>query len=355
MSWRIRIVIWVLAVSLIVVGAAFLWWSSRDEGPEAVDLETAVAQVVATQVRDTVAAPAEGSGTAVEETVLGSDTSLDSVGGAIDADVEGPAVSETTMATRDDDPAAGDGEEVPSSASSDGGVAVSAVSETTEAVGDDDPAVDVGEELTPANPVAASLLGKWAVVPTEATDPLIRDPAFSFAGYRVVEELVGGLGESVVVGRTTDVTGSIKLTETALVAASVEVEMTTVRTDDSHRDSHMRKSLETKEFPLAVFTLVEPVVLPSGTFEGETFTGKALGDLTVKGVTRPAVFDLQATLIDETIVAVGTSEIVFSDYGVSVPTSANVISVEDRGVIEFQLYFTADQAGREVQHPAEDR
>ena len=42
----------------------------------------------------------------------------------------------------------------------------------------------------------------------------------------------------------------------------------------------------------------------------------------------------------DTIVAVGSSEVVFSDYGVTTPTSASVVSVEDHGTMEFLLYFT---------------
>ena len=51
------------------------------------------------------------------------------------------------------------------------------------------------------------------------------------------------------------------------------------------------------------------------------------------------MFDLQAQLVDDIIVVVGSSDVVFSDYGVPTPRSAAVLSVEDEGVMEFQLYF----------------
>jgi len=120
----------------------------------------------------------------------------------------------------------------------------------------------------------------------------------------------------------------------------VEVNMATLRTDNSHRDSHMRQALNTREYPLAVFTLIEPVELPVGVFEGGTFSGTAYGELTIKGVANRAAFDLKARLVGDTIVAAGSSEVVFGDYGVPTPTSASVISVEDQGVMEFLLYFT---------------
>ena len=165
------------------------------------------------------------------------------------------------------------------------------------------------------------------------------EAAVSFAGYRVVEVLAGNIDESTAVGRTARVTGSIELRGTALVAAALEVDMATLRTDDSHRDSHARKSLETNQFPLAVFTLTEPVELPPDIFEGGRFAGSAVGNLTIKGVTNRAVFDLEAQLVGDTIVVVGSSEVLFADYGVTAPTSRSVISVEDHGVMEFQLFL----------------
>ena len=74
--------------------------------------------------------------------------------------------------------------------------------------------------------------------------------------------------------------------------------------------------------------------------EGEAFSAAVQGDLTIKGVTNPAVFDLQAQLVGDTIVAVGSSEVTFADYGVRTPTAPVVVSVEDDGIMEFQLIFT---------------
>ena len=134
--------------------------------------------------------------------------------------------------------------------------------------------------------------------------------------------------------------GSIELTDTALVAVTVEVTMSTLRTDNGSRDSQVRRALNTNEFPVATFTLTEPLDLPAGMAEGEALSGSAHGDLTIKGVTNRATFDLQVQLVGDTIVAVGSSEVVFSDYGVTAPTAPVVVSVEDHGIMEFQLIFT---------------
>jgi hypothetical protein len=41
------------------------------------------------------------------------------------------------------------------------------------------------------------------------------------------------------------------------------------------------------------------------------------------------------------VVVVGTVEVVFADYGVSVPDAPIVVSAEDHGIIELQLYFAS--------------
>ena len=207
-------------------------------------------------------------------------------------------------------------------------------------VSDDAPSAGGGTEPeTPAADAATSgLAGLWKLITTEGADARAAEGAVSFAGFRV-QEVLARIGENTAVGRTAEVSGYIELTDTALVTTKVIVEMGTLRTDDSHRDYHMREVLDTGEFPMAAFTLTEPIELPAGSAEGEPFSGSARGDLTIKGVTNSAVFDLQAQLVGDVIVVVGSSEVVFSDYGVPTPTSAAVLSVEDDGVMEFQLYF----------------
>ncbi|MCY4368625.1 MAG: hypothetical protein OXF41_04195 [bacterium] len=60
----------------------------------------------------------------------------------------------------------------------------------------------------------------------------------------------------------------------------------------------------------------------------------------MRGVTNRTMFDLDVQLVGDIIVAVGSSDVVFSDFGVTAPMSAAVISVEDHGIMEFQLFFT---------------
>ena len=299
MSKRAKIIAGtVIALVVLVVVAVALLVLTRDEAPEAVDLESAVAQVEAAEVAGNTGDTPETDGSADEGEDVGTTSST---------------------ATGDDAPATS--------------------TKTAPDAGSDD--TDTGAPSADQTADAeAGLAGVWAVEVAEGTVDLLGEPAVSFAGFRVNEVLAGGIGDFTAVGRTADVSGSIELTDTALVAATVEVTMATLRTDNGSRDGQVRRALNANEFPLATFTLVEPVKLPAGTADEGSFSGSAEGDLTIKGVTNRAVFDLEAQLVGDRIVVVGSSEVAFADYGVRAPSAPIVVSVEDHGIMEFQLFFT---------------
>ena len=301
-----------IAVVVVVVVAVALYVLTRDEAPEAVDLEATVARIEAAEATNELSVSAS------------TDSSSDAPSTGESTD-DGENVGTTSSTDGDDTPAADTGE-----TAADAGAADAGTGQTdAEVVSADQTADSLG-----------SLAGVWAVQVAEGAVDLQVEPAVSFAGFRVNEVLGGRIGDFTAVGRTADVSGSIELTDTALVAVIVEVTMSTLRTDNGSRDGQVRRALNTNEFPVATFTLTEPLDLPAGMAEGAALSGSAHGDLTIKGVTNRATFDLQVQLVGDTIVAVGSSEVVFSDYGVTAPTAPVVVSVEDHGIMEFQLIFT---------------
>lgn len=74
---------------------------------------------------------------------------------------------------------------------------------------------------------------------------------------------------------------------------------------------------------------------------GEAIAATATGTLTIHGVSRPVIFGLEAQLVGDTVVVVGTTKIAFSDSDVAVPSSPIVLSVDDTGTLERQLLLTA--------------
>ena len=249
-----------LGAVVVVVAAIAIVILTRDEAPEAVNLESTVARIEAAEAT-------EGSAE-TPSTDASSDGSAD-----VPSVDESPEEGVDTTSSTDDTP----------TPTTDESVDAGAVS--TEETGAETAAADQTADQT-ADAVGG-LAGVWTVQVAEDPGDLQGEPVVSFAGFRVDEVLGGGIGDFTAVGRTADVSGSIELTDNALVAATVEVTMSTLRTDNGSRDSQVRRALNTNDFPLAVFTLIEPVALPAGMAGGEAFSGSAVGDLTDQGGHQP--------------------------------------------------------------------
>lgn len=120
--------------------------------------------------------------------------------------------------------------------------------------------------------------------------------------------------------------------------------MTTITTNDDRRDDRVQQALETGVYPTASFTLTEPIELGSSAGDGEAVAVTAVGDLTIHGVTQAVELPLEAQLVDGTVVVVGSLDVTFTDYGVEVPESPIVLSVEDHGTLELQMLLVTSAA-----------
>ena len=295
----IKRLLWIAAAAVALIAAALVWWvvSAGDE-PAEVDLSAAVAGLATTTTEPT---------TAVADDAVEPATPSDEA-----AEPSGAAEEPAEPAA----PAAGDDS---AGSGADGG-------------GD-----DASDSPSGADDALSAVAGTWTV-DTAIGDFDYEQATGSFAGFRVDEVLT--IGEVTAVGRTGEVSGFIRLGAGVLEAAEITVDMSTITTDRSLRDNRTRQALGTDQHPNAVFVLTEPVALPADAADGAAFSLEAAGDLTVKGVTNPAVFALEAQLVDDVIAVVGSTAVRFDDYGVQAPSAPIVVSVEDHGVIEFQLLFT---------------
>jgi polyisoprenoid-binding protein YceI len=188
---------------------------------------------------------------------------------------------------------------------------------------------------TPGEAASAAVTGTW-VVDADTGGFDYESATGSFVGFRVSEQLVG-IGAATAVGRTGGVSGSMTIEGTTVTDATFEVDMASITTNESRRDRRVQDALNTDDHPSSTFRLGEPIDLgaePNGPVSVE-----AVGELTVNGVTRPLAIPLEAELVGDTIVVVGSTEIVFSDFDVEVPSAPVVVSADDRGVLELQLLF----------------
>lgn len=160
----------------------------------------------------------------------------------------------------------------------------------------------------------------------------------TFVGYRVQEELAG-IGAVTAVGRTSDVEGTVTIQGGVVQAGSgFTANLQTLRSDRSQRDNQLRtQALETNRFPTSTFTLREPVTLPASFAEGQEISTTLKGSLELHGVTRDVEIPVQAKVENGLIVVVGSITIQFADYDIAQPRAAIVLSVDDKGIMEFQL------------------
>ena len=205
---------------------------------------------------------------------------------------------------------------------------------TTEAAAEPTPTEPTGT----AAAIPTGVAGTWTV-DTSIGEFSFEDSTGTFVGFRVQEELTG-IGSTTAVGRTPEVGGSMTIDGTSVSAVSIEANMDAITTNDSRRDDNARRALATGEFPVATFVLTQPIELGDAAASGDPVQVTAAGDLTIHGTTLPVEIPLEAQLVDDVVVVVGSIEIVFADYGVSVPDAPIVVSAEDHGVIELQLFFT---------------
>jgi polyisoprenoid-binding protein YceI len=181
------------------------------------------------------------------------------------------------------------------------------------------PTLSNEEPASTATPEATA--SSWVVAPGEE----------SFVGYRVREEFAS-IGVADAVGRTGEVGGGVNVDGDHIAGARLEADMTTLRSDESRRDDALRtRGIETDRFPDAHFQLLEPVDLTRR-------NQRVRGELTLHGETQPIAVRVSAQRLGgDTIELVGEAPIAFADFDIEPPSVAGVVTVEDKGTLEFKL------------------
>jgi polyisoprenoid-binding protein YceI len=185
------------------------------------------------------------------------------------------------------------------------------------------------DTTTPAG-AGTDLVGTW------------RAAAGSEAGYRVREKLADLPAQSDAVGRTTGVTGTVKVDRSgsSLVAteANVEVDLTRLTSNESRRDNRIRTDgLQTSRFPRATFVSTRPIPLPPETASGQAVKATAEGDLTLHGVTKRVTIPIDVRVTGNKGELVGSLSFPMSDFNISPPNVAGFVTVDSNATMEFKL------------------
>jgi polyisoprenoid-binding protein YceI len=168
-------------------------------------------------------------------------------------------------------------------------------------------------------PAAGSVDGEWKIA--EGSE----------AGYRVAEVLQGQKAEAV--GRTMTITGSMTIAGTKATAGEFVFDLTQLKRDGQVQT----RIMQTAQFPTATFKLTGPVDFGQVPAEKQTVTAKALGDLTLHGVTKPVEVELQARMNGANVEVLGSLPVTFADWGIENPSIKPFVEVGETGTIEWLL------------------
>ena len=158
----------------------------------------------------------------------------------------------------------------------------------------------------------------------------------SQAGYRVLEDRLGGVQNIEAVGRTNKVTGGFTVAGTQVTDIRATVDVASITSDSSFRDGRFAGSImDTAQFPTATF---EADVVDLGTVPqvGATAKVTTTGTLTLKGQSRPVTANLEVRWTADKVEILGSIPVVFADFGIETPQPPG-LKVRDEGTVEVLL------------------
>lgn len=194
--------------------------------------------------------------------------------------------------------------------------------------------------------LAPAFLLLAAISPLSAQSRFTLSPTGTEARYQVRELLAANTIENDVIGKTAAVTGSISLDKAGKLISSgskISIDLTGLKTDKDRRDGYVQnRTLETAKFPTAELVVTElrgfPVNLP--TKGSVTFT--LVGNLTLKGVTRPTTWAVTATAREDGLSGMAKTSFTFSEFGIPIPSVPVVARVDDPITLELDFNFVRD-------------
>ena len=133
--------------------------------------------------------------------------------------------------------------------------------------------------------------------------------------------------------RTNGITGVIHVDGQATV---IELDLHSMTSDQERRDGYVRNRM----FPddrTATFTVTDLGDLPEPLPEGEAIMRQVQGELTIKGVTKPITFDVEARRDPDKLFVLGRTTFTWADLELPPPNIPGRIEVRDEVRVEVLL------------------
>ncbi len=166
-------------------------------------------------------------------------------------------------------------------------------------------------------------------------------PEKSEARYRVREQLASLKLPSDAIGKTNTITGAVVIQPDGTIVSpdsKFTVDLASLQSDRSMRDNFVRRNtLQTDQFPQAVFEITQVSGLASPLPQSGDFNFKLSGNLTIRDVTKPVTWDVTGQIQAGVITAHATTSFKFEDFNLDQPRVPVVLSVEDNITLELDL------------------
>jgi polyisoprenoid-binding protein YceI len=163
--------------------------------------------------------------------------------------------------------------------------------------------------------------------------------------YRVREQLAGVDFPNDAIGKTSNITGQIVIEDDGTVVSNASrfvVDAASIASDRDRRDNYVRgRTLTVEQHPTIVLvpTELRGLSMPAGA-GSDTF--QIVGDLTVRGVTRPTTWNATAQFRDGGVTGSAVTRFAFADFQMEKPRVRSVLSVADTIALEYDFKLVRD-------------
>src|SRR5574341_569272 len=205
-------------------------------------------------------------------------------------------------------------------------------------------APDIPEELVDAtaSPAPSGTTATPGSANSGSTVTYRINPELSEAAYFVDEELASLPLPSTAKGTTNEISGELVLTSDGAALAEgatsrFTVDLRNLTSDESRRDGRVQQALETSVYPTATFTITGVTGYDPAIPEGEEQSLQLTGTLDLHGVQREVTWEVKAKREGNAVSALATLTVNFADFGITPPTFAGLVSIDDKATLQVQL------------------
>jgi polyisoprenoid-binding protein YceI len=141
------------------------------------------------------------------------------------------------------------------------------------------------------------------------------------------------------VGTTSQVAGDIRVASGTITIGTLAVNAKTFKTDSKQRDGAISRAILKAEDPANEFIYFKPAPatgLPP-LVASSTLSFNVAGDLTISGVTKPAVFTINLMVDEKSLSGVATVHLKRSDFNLVIPNVPFVASVDDEFTVTAEI------------------